>query len=260
MCSVVAVALFGIVLWFRAPAVFLSTPSGDMVLVKGGEALFGIERKPVKVASFYIDRTEVTNRAYLRFCRETNHQEPPGAADSPDDPVVNVDFQDAQQFARWVKKRLPTSDEWEKAARGPTGLQYPWGDSLDYDRTNIPADHAAEKTQRLAPASAYPSGASPYGALNMLGNAWEWVDAPAPVPEGDHFTQYEKQFNNLTPSLSPNEAFYQARGGSYRQYVADPSTLIWDYTPMPARARKPDVGFRCARDVRWYDYFMTASR
>jgi len=253
---VAAIALCGFLFWFlhRTPPPFLALPSGDMVFVDRGQALIGPNRQPVKVESFYIDKTEVTNRAYLVFCRETRYAEPPGAEQAPPDyPVVNVTFDDAQAFARWAKKRLPTAVEWEKAARGAKGQTYPWGDSLRYELANIPGDVAASKSATLAPATAYAAGASPYGALNMVGNAWEWVDAPAQAPDGAEFNNYEKIFSDLAPSLSRTDRFYQVRGGSYR-YVPDRPdqmpALLWDSTPAPARARKPDIGFRCARNAR----------
>ena len=97
-----------------------------MVLVPGGEALLGQDRHAVRVDSFYIDKTEVTNAAYLMFCREMGHPVPPGAEQAPSDyPVVNVTIYDAQDFAGWAKKRLPSAVEWEKAARGAEGRVYP---------------------------------------------------------------------------------------------------------------------------------------
>jgi serine/threonine-protein kinase len=237
-----------------APPPSLAFPSGDMVLVAGGEALLGEDRHPVSVKSFYIDRTEVTNGAYLMFCRETNHALPKGLEEAPADyPVVNITFYEAHEFALWAQKRLPSALEWEKAARGTKGQIYPWGNDLRFEFANIPRSEAATKSGRLAPATAYASGASPYGALNMLGNVWEWVDTPAEVPTGSHFENYRKTFfSDLVPALSPTEPFYQVRGGSYHFYSSranDPSVLLWAPMPIPARGSQPDIGFRCARDV-----------
>jgi serine/threonine protein kinase/formylglycine-generating enzyme required for sulfatase activity len=234
----------------RTHQAVLALPSGDMVLVEAGQALLGRYRQAVRVESFYIDKTEVTNRAYLAFCRETGYPEPPGAQQAPpENPVVNVTFDDARAFAHWAKKRLPTAIEWEKAARGAKGHTYPWGDSLRYELANIPTDANSEHAA-LAPAASYPSGASPYGALNMLGNAWEWVDARTSAPDGAEFDTYETIFKDLTPGLSRTEPFYQIRGGSYRYEVAADQmpALLWDSSPAPARARKSDIGFRCARN------------
>ena len=223
-----------------------------MVLVPGGEALLGQDRHAVRVDSFYIDKTEVTNAAYLMFCREMGHPVPPGAEQAPSDyPVVNVTIYDAQDFAGWAKKRLPSAVEWEKAARGAEGRVYPWGSDLRYELANIPRDKAGAISGGLAAATAYSSSASPYGAVNMLGNAWEWVNAPAQPPTGAEFLRYKETFRELKPPLSPTEPFFQARGGSYRFFTPPDQTpaLLYDSSPMPARACEPDVGFRCAKDV-----------
>jgi formylglycine-generating enzyme required for sulfatase activity/tRNA A-37 threonylcarbamoyl transferase component Bud32 len=230
---------------------YLALPSGNMVLVPGGEARQGADRHEVRIESFYIDKTEVTSQAYLAFCRETGRPKPPKAAHA-DYPVVNVTFDDAQAFCRWAGKRLPRANEWEKAARGVKGQAYPWGDTLDYELANIPRDKNVTKLATLAPAAAYGSGASPYGALNMLGNVWEWVNTPAPALDEVDFGKLKAELGSLTPPLSRTDPLYQVRGGSYQYLVpADQvRALLWDDTPMPARAHEPDVGFRCARDVR----------
>jgi serine/threonine-protein kinase len=231
---------------------FLALLSGDMVLVEGGDALVGQDRHTVRVESFYIDKTEVTNGAYLMFCRETGHPAPPGAEQAPSDyPVVNVTFYDAQDFAGWAKKRLPTAVEWEKAARGVDGRAYPWGNDVHYEFANIPRNEGDAMTARLSSATAYLVGASPYGALNMMGNAWEWVNTPAQPPTGAEFLKYKEMFRSLKPPLSLTEPFYQARGGSYRYFTPanQAPALLYDSSPLPARAREPDVGFRCAKNV-----------
>jgi len=224
----------------------LSLPSGDMVLVPGGRALLGQDRHPVFVAPFYIDRTVVTEGAYRAFCQETGHPLPAKSQKATDDlPVVNVTIDDALQFAKWANKRLPSAVEWEKAARGTDGRTYPWGNDLNFDLVNIPLDKAAKKSAKLAPASAYPSGASPYGALNMLGNVGQWVDAKVTVD----LQEAKPHFTFLRPPLSSDDQFYEVRGGSYRNVPSDPSSLIWDFAPTPARERQRGVGFRCARDA-----------
>jgi formylglycine-generating enzyme required for sulfatase activity len=226
--------------------------SGDMVFVPGGEALLGPNLKRTFVGEFYIDKVEVTNRIFLEFCQTTGHPLPPGIRLAPsDNPVVNVTNDDARSFCRWAGKRLPTPEEWEKAARGANGQLFPWGSQFDYALANVPRDDSAAKAAKLASAMAYESGKSPYGALNMLGNAWEWVDAVAPAPPVDEFRVYQKTFRDLVPPLSATELFYYARGGSYEFVDPNPAELISDPgSPLPARARKPDVGFRCAMDAK----------
>jgi serine/threonine-protein kinase len=223
--------------------------SGDMVLVKGGPALLGTDDKPADVNAFYIDKTEVTNASYLKFCRQTGHAVWPSMPQAPaDDPVVNVSFDDAAAYAQWANKRLPTANEWEKAARGAAGQKFPWGNEWRDDAANIPLDKSARKTARLVPVGSLASGASPYGALNMVGNAWEWVDAPAALDQQE-FETLQKFSRTYTPALSRNERFYQVRGGSFHFVPVGPkSALIVDSLTLPARAREPDVGFRCAQN------------
>ena len=137
----------------------LTLASGDMVLVEGGPAQLGKDRQSVNVPSFYIDKTEVTNKHFLEFCQATQRTPPPGAKQQPSEyPVVNVTFDDAQAFCGWAKKRLPSGEEWEKAARGTDGRTYPWGNDPCFKCANIPWSTKDEKHARLASATAYPGG------------------------------------------------------------------------------------------------------
>ncbi len=126
---------------------------------------------------FRPQRAEVTNAQYARFCQERGRPLPEGfPADRPDYPVVNITYVDADLYAKWAGKRLPTMDEWEKAARGDNGRPYPWGQDAD-------AAKAVTQARELAPAGSIPSGASPYGALDMIGSVWEFVNDPrTPTP------------------------------------------------------------------------------
>lgn len=229
-----------------------AAPPEGMVLVTGGEALLGQDRHTVTVASFYIDRTEVTNRAYAEFCRATGKPVPAEEASAPGLPVVNVSFDDAQAFARWAGKRLPTAAEWETAARGLDGRSLPWGDQMIDNAANLPRSAEQARAAMPTPADSYPAGRSPCGAVNLLGNVWEWVDAEMPPPPQAEFAAYQKAFDELSPPLTPDEPFRQARGGSFRFYVPaeQAAALVYDASPVPARARKPDIGFRCARDIQ----------
>lgn len=235
-----------------APAATIRGRSGEMLLVAGGAAALGNPAKPrnVVVTAFYIDKTEISQELYSRFARETGRAMPPQEKAGGSLPVVNVSFDDATAFAKWAGERLPTSEEWEKAARGPNGRKFPWGDQFEASAANVADSAKARRT--LQPVDSFPAGASTYGALNMLGNVWEWVNTPGKAPAGKEFLSYKRLFSDLNPPLSPSELYYQIRGGSF-SWPSDPNELaqsLWDETPLPARARTKDVGFRCARDAQ----------
>lgn len=221
------------------PAQAIVTPSGAMVLASAGTFLFGETKEPIWLPAFYIDKTEVTNAAYAAFCRAAAHDLPPDfPPDKPDYPVVNVSMLDARAFAAWAGKRLPSGREWEKAARGEKGQAFPWGDQLDGSRTNV-------GLRLLLPADAFPKGASPYGALQMIGNAWELVnDMRSPSRQ-----ELESFADRVKPPLASDELWYAIRGGAY-DYPRLTPLLMWDSTAVPERWRSPDIGFRCAQDVR----------
>ena len=189
----------------RTPAPSVTTPDdlGEMVLVSAGEFWMGTSaeesgrlieacrraghderecrdryahespRHRVHLDAFYIDRYEVTNAQYQRFVDATNRRKPaisdPAFA-GPTQPVVGVTWNDADAYCKWAGKRLPTEAEWEKAARGPEGRRYPWGDEWDERRAN-----GNRRLTKTTPVGSYPDGASPYGIHDMAGNVWEWV-------------------------------------------------------------------------------------
>jgi serine/threonine-protein kinase len=142
----------------------------------------------VRLNDFWIDRTEVTNRQYEQCvqagaCRASTCAGR-SELDGANHPVVCVDWEQARAYCAWVGARLPTEAEWEKAARGTDGRTYPWGNTFDGSQLNFCdkncefdwKDAASDDGYaRTAPVGSYPAGASPYGALDMAGNVWEWV-------------------------------------------------------------------------------------
>lgn len=241
LVAAVAILLAAAAVWFvlrpAAPEVpaSITTPTGQMVLVPAGEFIFGngADQKKLNLPAFYIDKTEVSNSAYADFCGATGWTPPPGAADLP---VTGITLADAEKFAAWAGKRIPTTEEWEKAARGPNGNHYPWGNDEDPALANI-------KGTALAPVSAFPKGADQYGALQLAGNVWELVSTPAGQPSPQLLTM----FAGLKPPATATEPWVILRGGSYKAGWS--AALGWEFERIPARLTLPDIGFRCVKDV-----------
>jgi len=235
-------ALLGAAAWYAlrpsVPALpaTISTPTGEMVLVPAGSFLSGEKKESVSLPAFYIDRTEVTNAAYRRFAEATGQPLPAEFdREHPEYPVVRVSIMEAQSFARWAGKRLPTGREWEKAARGADGRLFPWGNQHEESRANL-------GSQGLRPVTEFPNGASPFGALQMVGNAWEFVDQlSTPGPRAlEYFAK------TLDPPPGPAEPWYAIRGEGFN--VKLDAGAVWDSTTVPARWRDANIGFRCAKD------------
>jgi serine/threonine-protein kinase len=217
----------------------LETETGQMVLVAAGPFLAGADRHSETLPAFYIDRTEVPNSSYERFCKAKQRPLPPGfAADHPDYPVVGITFVDAQEFAKWAGKRLPTALEWEKAARGTDGRTYPWGNEPDPGRANV-----AERQAGLLPVSTFSVAESPFRTLNMTGNVWEFVD-DLKTPSAQAVRSFAAI---LKPPPTATEPWYVIRGGSFKRPLAD--GVVYEWTSIPARFSAPDIGFRCAKNA-----------
>lgn len=223
----------------------LSFPnSGDMVLVPAGRVLAGKDNQAMDLPAFYIDVTEVSNAAYGNFLKATNHPQPAGfAEDQPGNPVVNVSIADAVAFARWAGKRLPTELEWEKAARGSDGRRFPWGDQLDQRLANVADNPDHRDPRRALPVNSFANVASVYGAMNLVGNVWEWVDAQH-QPEAEILAALQ-QVKGLPGKPQATDTFNAIRGGAYDVPLEQIS--LADYAPFPAQYGYRNIGFRCAK-------------
>ena len=159
------------------------------------ELLSGVE-KMVHVSDygFYIDKYEVTNAEYAAFFNEKGNQSEGGVTWLEDDsmikkrgsqftpksgygdhPMIEVSWYGAKAYCKDAGKRLPTEEEWQQACQGRDGRTYPWGSNFGSGNANIyGSDDGYDKT---SPVGTFPGGASPYGAMDKVGNVWEWTSS-----------------------------------------------------------------------------------
>jgi formylglycine-generating enzyme required for sulfatase activity len=200
--------------------VMVYVPAGDFLMGSEAEEAFSDEKPEhmVYLRDYWIYQTEVTNQQY-RQCIQAGACR--GELENyPDDtyPANNIFRWMALSYCEWAGGRLPTEAEWEKAARGMDGRRYPWGDEpVTGDRANFCdvncEEEGADKSidddyGHTAPVGSYPAGASPYGALDMAGNVWEWVS------DG-----YDPEYYSDSPYRNPkgpkNYTYDSMRGGSW---------------------------------------------
>ena len=233
----------------------IQTPTGNMLLVSSGSFTYG-DNSPespnplarLDLPNFYIDETEVSNAQYKQFCDATGHAAPPNPPfDSsyflgkPNHPVLNVTLDDARAYAVWAGKRIPSEHQWEKAARGPDGYIYPWGIATPSGQANVSGTQ--DGFRETAPVNAFPAGASPYGALNMSGNVYEWTDAPYQAAPQEMSDRAEYCPGSATGPWSV------VKGGAAAIPADDLDLRSYFRTPMPGGCRIPYVGFRCVKNV-----------
>jgi len=169
----------------------------------------------------------VTNEEYLEFVEETGHPPPThwehNTKRFPDrlrhHPVVNVSWNDAKAFCDWKGVRLPTPEEWEKAARGTDGRIYPWGNTFDTDKCNT-AESGLEHTVAV---DEYSEVESPFEVRNLVGNVSEWVDN--------------------------GEEIKEVRGGSYQESCELFGLPFWNPIRARPQATHETIGFRYVKGV-----------
>ncbi|TFH17976.1 MAG: DUF2341 domain-containing protein [Lentisphaerales bacterium] len=216
---------------------------GEMVTIPGGTFDMGIYYgqggHSVTLSAFQLDTREVTVGEYLAFCTATTRTPPPtngvpGGWSNQNLPIVNVTWQDANAYAAWAGKRLPTEAEWEFAARSalPDSL-YPWGNT---DPTVAEANFANNVGNRTI-AGSYPANA--YGLYDIAGNAGEWCYDWFESPLAD---------GTVNPDGPPSGMYHVLRGGSWLSLSTRLRCAVRSF--LQPGVRYNDLGFRCARTVQ----------
>jgi sulfatase modifying factor 1 len=224
----------------------------DMVLIPSGEFTMGrnsanpTDWQPehrVSITSFYMDKYEVTNKEYYEFCVQTKTPLPyfwgmpefRSGMDYPDYPVVGISYGEADRYAKWAGKRLPTEAEWEYAAKGGLeNVKYPWGDEID----SLKVNYGRKYKGILKIGTFKPNG---YGLYDIVGNVWEWTS-----------DNYSDSYYSISPKQDPKGPvrgrFKVIRGGSWHSgamciqlYYRNGLSSGWvDFA----------VGFRCVKDQK----------
>ena len=221
----------------------------DMVLIPAGEFVRGyngggFDEKPegrVMLDAYWIDRYEVTYGAYFAFVTATSHRKPISRyvkhfekLSGPTQPAVYVSWEDADAYCRYRRARLPTEAEWEKAARGPHGLLWPWGDE---DKPGAANTGNPDPFEFPAPVASFPLDRSPYGIYDMAGNVMEWV--------ADWYQEDAYRDASPNPKGPPSGYFKVIRGASWGTIGNE--TRLTVRLKMVPDFRDTTIGFRCAR-------------
>lgn len=226
---------------------------GPMMLVGAGEFPMGddnheADEKPVHkvtLPDFYIDKFEVTNEQYRKYCTAAKRPFPTNPwwddhyfNDHPRAPVLGVSWDDAAAYAKWANKRLPTEEEWEKAASwDPTAQKkrtWPWGEAAEAARANV------GDTQHSIDVGRFSTGASFYEVQDLAGNVAEWVDA-----------FYQPYPGNQSANSNYGTRNRVVRGGTYKGSLDDARTTRRLFHPpqfneSEKKNRAFLIGFRCA--------------
>ena len=216
----------------------------------------------VTLSAFWIDQVEVTNGMYGlcvkgNVCRlpvklnSDNRADYFGNSEFQDYPVIQVTWYDANAYCQWAGRRLPTEAEWERAARGDDMRTYPWGGEPPNDK-NSNANNTVGDVTRVG---SYAAGASPFGALDMAGNVWEWV---ADYYSPNYYAESPKE-NPTGPKNGGLNHLRVIRGGSFQDDLFNVRVSNRGYEVGPDPSALPNessyygqssvkIGFRCANN------------
>jgi formylglycine-generating enzyme required for sulfatase activity len=220
-------------------------PAGT-VYIPGGEFEMGTNagddyEKPahkVTVNPFFMDIREVTCEDYLKFISATGHKSVAKGANRTcstgptQTPATGVDWNDATAYTQWAKKRLPTEEEWEFAARGSDGRRYPWGNEWK----GTPANIGSVKSG-LVEVGSYPEGKSPAGVMDLIGNAWEWTSTDL------------KPYPNGQLPRPPRDKDKVIRGGSWKEDKTQATSTYRGFLLASGEKDYSATGIRCVQDV-----------
>ncbi len=248
-----------------APADMIAIPAADFTFkVEGveveGEDDVGVDVQypwedsprrfhthPMRIAAFYIDKYPVTNAQFAKFLNATHyHPEddlnflkdwkngtyPEGWGNKP---VVWVSLEDARAYAAWCGKRLPHEWEWQYAAQGNDGRLYPWGGKL-WRPSSVPVPDQGRTMRGPDDVDAHPTGASPFGVMDMVGNVWQWTD--------------EYVDEHTRAAILRGGSYYQPQGSKWyfpAVYQNDQHGKL--LLMAPSKDRAATVGFRCVQDA-----------
>lgn len=244
--------------------ILVCVPAGEFLMGMGNANFPEVLEHNVLLDAYWIDKTEVTNEQFQRFSLSSGYltdaeksgsskvfdgkawtqisgaswKQPKGQdsnlSGQVNRPVIHVSWNDAQAYCMWASRKLPTEAQWEKAARGTDALLYPWGNTAPKANMLNFNDNIGSTTE----VGAYPQGTSPYGALDMAGNVWEWV-------MDWYSTNYYASSPTANPSGPSSGTYRVSRGGSWH-YGAEFVRSGYRLENYPYNSSS-DYGFRCSR-------------